>query len=107
MKSLIMAALLAGYVPLVACTKDYDNSTVKEFDLERYLGLALAFDGHFAGAVNGRSLFVGGLECLARRAAQVELINRSRDGGDGGFRGILDRSYGWNNVLRGSGGSWV
>ena len=33
MKSLIMAALLAGYVPLVACTKDYDNSTVKEFDL--------------------------------------------------------------------------
>jgi hypothetical protein len=38
MKSLIMAALLAGYVPLVACTKDYDNSTVKEFDLERYLG---------------------------------------------------------------------
>lgn len=38
MKSLIMAALLAGYVPLVACTKDYDNSIVKEFDLERYLG---------------------------------------------------------------------
>ena len=38
MKSLFMAALLAGYVPLVACTKDYDNSTVKEFDLSRYLG---------------------------------------------------------------------
>lgn len=38
MKSLFMAALLAGYVPLVACTKDFDNSTVKEFDLERYLG---------------------------------------------------------------------
>ena len=39
MKSLFMAALLAGYVPLVAaCTKDFDNSTVKEFNLERYLG---------------------------------------------------------------------
>jgi lipocalin len=38
MKSLIMAALLAGYVPLVACSKDFDNSTVKEFDLSRYLG---------------------------------------------------------------------
>jgi lipocalin len=39
MKSMIMAAILAGYVPLVACTKDFDNSTVKEFDLSRYLGV--------------------------------------------------------------------
>jgi lipocalin len=36
---MIMAAILAGYVPLVACTKDFDNSTVKEFDLSRYLGV--------------------------------------------------------------------
>lgn len=39
MRSLFMAALLAGYVPLVAaCAKDFDNSTVREFDLSRYLG---------------------------------------------------------------------
>ena len=39
MKTLIMTALMAGFVPLAACSKDFDNSTVKEFDLERYLGL--------------------------------------------------------------------
>ena len=38
MKQLVLAALLAGVFPLMACTKDVDNSTVEEFDLERYLG---------------------------------------------------------------------
>ena len=38
MKQLVLAALLAGVFPLMACTKDFDNSTVEEFDLERYLG---------------------------------------------------------------------
>ena len=39
MKQLVLAALLAGVFPLMACTKDFDNSTVEEFDLERYLGI--------------------------------------------------------------------
>lgn len=38
MKRLIIAALVAGALPMSACTKDYDNSTVDEFDLSRYLG---------------------------------------------------------------------
>ncbi len=38
MKRLVCATLVAGIVPLTACTKDYDNSTVEEFDLSRYLG---------------------------------------------------------------------
>ena len=38
MKHLIYAALVACALPLTACSKDFDNSTVKEFDLSRYLG---------------------------------------------------------------------
>ena len=39
MKHLILAtSLAAAAVPMMACTKDFDNSTVKEFDLSRYLG---------------------------------------------------------------------
>lgn len=39
MKHLIFAAILACVLPsAVACSKDFDNSTVKEFDLSRYLG---------------------------------------------------------------------
>ena len=39
MKHLILATSLAvAAVPMMACTKDFDNSTVKEFDLSRYLG---------------------------------------------------------------------
>lgn len=38
MKRLMFAAILAGLLPLCACSKDFDNSTVKEFDLSRYLG---------------------------------------------------------------------
>ena len=38
MKHLILAALVAGVLPLMACTKNFDNSTVSEFDLSRYLG---------------------------------------------------------------------
>jgi len=38
MKQFIFAAVIAGLFPLTACTKDFDNSTVKEFDLSRYLG---------------------------------------------------------------------
>lgn len=38
MKHLIIATSLAAAVPMMACTKDFDNSTVKEFDLSRYLG---------------------------------------------------------------------
>lgn len=37
MKSLTFAALIAA-LPLMACSKDFDNSTVDEFDLSRYLG---------------------------------------------------------------------
>lgn len=33
-----MATLLAGMLPVAACTKDFDNSTVYSFDLSRYLG---------------------------------------------------------------------
>ena len=39
MKRLIIATSLAAAVPCTACTKDFDNSTVKEFDLSRYLGV--------------------------------------------------------------------
>ena len=39
MKSLFIATLIAAVIPLTACSKDFDNSTVKEFDLSRYLGL--------------------------------------------------------------------
>ena len=38
MNHLIIATSLAAAVPMMACTKDFDNSTVKEFDLSRYLG---------------------------------------------------------------------
>ena len=38
MKRLIFAAVIAGFLPLTACSKDFDNSTVDEFDLSRYLG---------------------------------------------------------------------
>ncbi len=39
MKQLLIATLLAGVLPMMACTKDYfDNSTVSQFDLSRYLG---------------------------------------------------------------------
>lgn len=38
MKRLIFAAILAGFLPLSSCSKDFDNSTVDEFDLSRYLG---------------------------------------------------------------------
>ena len=38
MSNFIYAAIVASVLPLMACTKDFDNSTVKEFDLERYLG---------------------------------------------------------------------
>ena len=39
MKRLIIAAVAACTLPLAACTKDYDNSTVDKFDLSRYLGV--------------------------------------------------------------------
>jgi len=38
MKRLIFATFVAAALPLSACDKDYDNSTVDEFDLSRYLG---------------------------------------------------------------------
>ena len=38
MKRLIIVSLFAAALPLWACSKDFDNSTVKEFDLSRYLG---------------------------------------------------------------------
>ena len=38
MKRLIFAAIVSAVLPLSACSKDFDNSTVKEFDLSRYLG---------------------------------------------------------------------
>ena len=38
MKRLIFAAIVTAALPLAACSKDFDNSTVKEFDLSRYLG---------------------------------------------------------------------
>ena len=40
MKPFLIAAMLAGVLPVMACTKDQvDNSTVSEFDLSRYLGV--------------------------------------------------------------------
>ena len=38
MKQLILATFVAGVLPMMACTKDFDNSTVGSFDLSRYLG---------------------------------------------------------------------
>ena len=39
MKHLVIAALVAGILPFAACSKsDLDTSTVKQFDLSRYLG---------------------------------------------------------------------
>ena len=38
MRNLIIAALVACTMPLMSCSKDFDNSTVDEFDLTRYLG---------------------------------------------------------------------
>lgn len=39
MKQFLIATLLVGVLPLMACTKDdIDNSTVSQFDLSRYLG---------------------------------------------------------------------
>ena len=38
MKCLFFAAMIAGILPMAACSKDFDNSTVNEFDLSRYLG---------------------------------------------------------------------
>lgn len=39
MKQFIFATLLAGVLPVMACSKsEIDNSTVSEFDLSRYLG---------------------------------------------------------------------
>ena len=38
MKHFILAAVIAAMLPLASCSKDFDNSTVKEFDLSRYLG---------------------------------------------------------------------
>ncbi len=38
MKNLIFTALVAGVLPLTACSKDFDNSPVDQFDLSRYLG---------------------------------------------------------------------
>ena len=38
MRNLILATLLAGMLPVAACTKDFENSTVDSFDLSRYLG---------------------------------------------------------------------
>ena len=35
---MILAAFVAGVMPMIACTKDFDNSTVSSFDLSRYLG---------------------------------------------------------------------
>lgn len=38
MKRLMIATLMVYALPLASCTKDFDNSTVDEFDLSRYLG---------------------------------------------------------------------
>ena len=38
MRNLIITALVACAMPLTSCSKDFDNSTVDEFDLSRYLG---------------------------------------------------------------------
>ena len=39
MKNVICLTLLACSLQLVSCSKDFDNSTVDEFDLSRYLGV--------------------------------------------------------------------
>jgi lipocalin len=36
---MIVAAFIAGVLPIAACTKTLDPSTVEEFDLSRYLGV--------------------------------------------------------------------
>ena len=46
MKSLFIATLVAAVIPLTACSKDFDNSTVKEFDLSRYLGVCYEIAGY-------------------------------------------------------------
>ena len=38
MRRFIIAALAICALPLMSCSKDFDNSTVDEFDLSRYLG---------------------------------------------------------------------
>lgn len=38
MRNSILAAFVACTLPLSSCSKDFDNSTVSEFDLSRYLG---------------------------------------------------------------------
>ena len=38
MKRLMILSLFAAALPVWACSKDFDNSTVTEFDLNRYLG---------------------------------------------------------------------
>ena len=38
MKRLMILSLFAAALPVWACSKDIDNSTVTEFDLSRYLG---------------------------------------------------------------------
>lgn len=35
---MIFATVVTALFPLTSCTKDFDNSTVDEFDLSRYLG---------------------------------------------------------------------
>ena len=39
MKKIVYLTLLACSLQMVSCSKDFDNSTVDEFDLSRYLGL--------------------------------------------------------------------
>ena len=39
MKKVICLTLLSCSLQLVSCSKDFDNSTVNEFDLSRYLGV--------------------------------------------------------------------
>ena len=39
MKKIAYLTLLACSLQMVSCSKDFDNSTVDEFDLSRYLGL--------------------------------------------------------------------
>ncbi len=38
MKRMMIATLMVYSLPFTACTQDFDNSTVDEFDLSRYLG---------------------------------------------------------------------
>ena len=39
MKRLIIATVVASFLPLSACSKSFDNSPISDFDLSRYLGL--------------------------------------------------------------------